>query len=109
VKQVRRRYRPGTRVLETECEVEGGVVRLVDCMPTRSGTPDLVRMVVDEARAWREWLLLAVAGRSRPDPNHVWAKRLVGYFPQAFSHAALISTAGTLSRSPGPADIRPKS
>ena len=46
VKQVRRRYRPGTLVLETEYEVEGGVVRLVDCMPPRSGTPDLVRMVI---------------------------------------------------------------
>ena len=46
VKQVRRRYRPGTLVLETEYEVEGGAVRLVDCMPPRSVTPDLVRMVV---------------------------------------------------------------
>lgn len=46
VKQVRRRYRPGTLVLETEYEVEGGMVRVVDCMPPRSGTPDLVRMVV---------------------------------------------------------------
>jgi hypothetical protein len=37
------------------------------------------------------------------------AKRLVGNFPQAFSHVALINTAWNLSRSPGPADIRPKS
>ena len=37
------------------------------------------------------------------------SKRLVGNFPQAFSHVALINTAWNLSRSPGPADIRPKS
>jgi GH15 family glucan-1,4-alpha-glucosidase len=46
VKHVRRRYRPGTLVLETEFDVEGGTVRLVDCMPPRSTTPDVVRMVV---------------------------------------------------------------
>ena len=43
---MRRRYRPGTLVLETEFDVEGGTVRLVDCMPPRSTTPDVVRMVV---------------------------------------------------------------
>ena len=37
------------------------------------------------------------------------SKRLVGNFPQAFSHVALINTAWNLSQSPGPADIRPKS
>jgi GH15 family glucan-1,4-alpha-glucosidase len=46
VRQVRRRYRPGTLVLETDYEVEGGAVTLVDCMPPRSGLPDVVRMVV---------------------------------------------------------------
>src|SRR5262245_17051470 len=44
-KQVRRRYRPGTLVLETEYETEDGAVRVIDCMPPRSTTPDLVRMV----------------------------------------------------------------
>ena len=37
------------------------------------------------------------------------SKRLVGKFPQAFSHVALINTAWSLGRSPGPADIRPRS
>jgi GH15 family glucan-1,4-alpha-glucosidase len=46
VKAVRRRYRPGTLVLETEYEVEGGAVRIVDCMPPRTVNPDLVRQVV---------------------------------------------------------------
>src|SRR5213595_1581990 len=45
LKEVRRRYRPGTLVLETEYELEGGAVRVIDCMPPRSDVPDLVRMV----------------------------------------------------------------
>jgi GH15 family glucan-1,4-alpha-glucosidase len=46
VRAVRRRYRPGTLVLETEYEVEGGTVTVVDCMPPRSDAPDLLRLVV---------------------------------------------------------------
>lgn len=45
VREVRRRYRPDTLVLETEHVVEGGIVRLTDCMPPRDGVPDLVRVV----------------------------------------------------------------
>ena len=37
------------------------------------------------------------------------AKRLMGNFPQAFSHVALINTACNLAAEPGPADVRPKS
>ncbi|NMO13825.1 glycoside hydrolase family 15 protein [Pyxidicoccus fallax] len=43
--KVTRRYRPGTLVLETDYETEDGAVRVVDCMPPRSGAPDLVRVV----------------------------------------------------------------
>src|SRR5499433_1713979 len=43
---IRRSYRPGTLVLETEYDVDGGTVRVVDCMPPREDTPDLVRMAV---------------------------------------------------------------
>jgi GH15 family glucan-1,4-alpha-glucosidase len=43
--QVRRRYRPGTLVLEPDFETDSGAVRLIDCMPIRRGTPCLVRMV----------------------------------------------------------------
>jgi GH15 family glucan-1,4-alpha-glucosidase len=35
-------------------------------------------------------------------------KRLMGNFPQAFSHVALINTACNLGRGPGPADTRPE-
>src|SRR3954467_1623054 len=43
--QVSRRYRDGGLVLETTFRVGGGAVRLVDCMPLRDRTPDVVRMV----------------------------------------------------------------
>src|SRR5437762_3219884 len=40
-----RRYRDGTLVLETTFTVPGGSVRVVDCMPPRQRTPDVVRLV----------------------------------------------------------------
>jgi GH15 family glucan-1,4-alpha-glucosidase len=47
VRQVRRRYRPDSLILETELEVEGGLVRLTDLMPIRGGErrPDIVRII----------------------------------------------------------------
>jgi GH15 family glucan-1,4-alpha-glucosidase len=45
VRQIRRRYRPDTLILETEFEVPDGVVRLVDFMPLRGDAPDIVRIV----------------------------------------------------------------
>ena len=36
------------------------------------------------------------------------ARRLVGNFPQAFSHVSLINTARNLAGLPGPADRRPE-
>ncbi|HXX88859.1 MAG TPA: glycoside hydrolase family 15 protein [Acidimicrobiales bacterium] len=41
-----RRYRGDTLVLETEFTTDGGVVRVVDCMPPREGRPQVVRVVV---------------------------------------------------------------
>jgi GH15 family glucan-1,4-alpha-glucosidase len=43
---VRRRYRPGTLVLETEFETAAGHVTLIDFMPPRGSASDLVRIVV---------------------------------------------------------------
>ena len=63
----------------------------------------------DEARALFERLLALrndvglLSEEYDPRP-----RRLVGNFPQAFSHVALVNTAYNLSRAPGPADIRPK-
>ncbi len=45
VREVRRRYRPGTLVLETEFTTEEGTIRLVDLMPPRQEVPDVVRVV----------------------------------------------------------------
>ncbi|WNG32654.1 glycoside hydrolase family 15 protein [Archangium violaceum] len=43
--RVRRRYRKDSLVLETEFTTTEGVVRVVDCMPPRDCTPDLIRVV----------------------------------------------------------------
>jgi GH15 family glucan-1,4-alpha-glucosidase len=43
--RVRRRYRPGTLVLETEFTTDTGTVRVVDCMPPRQHLPEVVRLV----------------------------------------------------------------
>ncbi|MGH7347382.1 MAG: glycoside hydrolase family 15 protein, partial [Candidatus Rokuibacteriota bacterium] len=45
IRAVRRRYRPGTLVLETEYETETGAATVIDCMPVRAGTPTVVRVV----------------------------------------------------------------
>ena len=98
----------------------------------------------EEAAAWRDWLLPAVAGApaalqimygpagerhleertmdwlegyegSRPVRNDVGLlseeydvdrKRLVGNFPQAFSHVALVNSACSLARPDGPVQHR---
>ena len=43
--RVDRRYRPGTLILETDFETAEGAVRVVDCMPPREGSPDVIRLV----------------------------------------------------------------
>lgn len=45
IQEVRRRYRPGTLILETEFYTDEGAVRLIDFMPLRTETPDLIRIV----------------------------------------------------------------
>jgi GH15 family glucan-1,4-alpha-glucosidase len=40
-----RRYRGASLVLETEFETPSGTVRLIDCMPPRDRTPDVLRIV----------------------------------------------------------------
>ncbi|MGK4006768.1 glycoside hydrolase family 15 protein [Sorangium sp. So ce1036] len=45
-RSVRRRYWPGTLILETEHETERGVVSVIDWMPARDAAPDVMRLVV---------------------------------------------------------------
>ena len=59
--RIRRRYRPGTLVLETEFTTASGVVRLVDCMPPRAGDPVLIRLV--EGVAGRVDMRMTLAAR----------------------------------------------
>ena len=43
---VRRRYRDGTLILETDFETESGAVRVIDCMPLSNERWDVLRIVV---------------------------------------------------------------
>jgi GH15 family glucan-1,4-alpha-glucosidase len=43
--RVRRRYRPGTLILESEFETATGSATLIDFMPLRKGNPEIVRLV----------------------------------------------------------------
>lgn len=45
-----RRYRPGTLVLETDCETAEGAVRVIDFMPLRGSGPPRVMRVVEGLR-----------------------------------------------------------
>ncbi len=45
LEKTRRRYLPGTLVLETTYDTPEGSVRVLDCMPPRQRTPDVVRVV----------------------------------------------------------------
>ncbi|HXV78327.1 MAG TPA: glycoside hydrolase family 15 protein [Candidatus Binatia bacterium] len=49
IKNIRRRYREGTLILETEYETADGSVSVIDCMPPRSREPDVVRLVVGKS------------------------------------------------------------
>src|SRR6266852_806041 len=44
-RSVRRRYREGTLVLETEYETDSGAIVVVDCMSPRTDSPNIVRLV----------------------------------------------------------------
>ena len=44
-KAVRRRYRAGSLVLETDFETDEGTVRVVDCMSPRDQRPEVIRVV----------------------------------------------------------------
>ena len=45
LKSVKRRYRPGTLILESEMETEGGTVRVIDFMAPQTETAEVFRVV----------------------------------------------------------------
>jgi GH15 family glucan-1,4-alpha-glucosidase len=45
IRAVRRRYRDGSLILETEFETESGSATLIDCMVIREEAPELLRVV----------------------------------------------------------------
>jgi GH15 family glucan-1,4-alpha-glucosidase len=73
VRAIHRRYRDGTLVLETEYETEDGAVALVDCMPLRTETPDLVRIV--EGRRGRVPMRLELTIRLAYGSLVPWVRR----------------------------------
>jgi GH15 family glucan-1,4-alpha-glucosidase len=73
---VRRRYLPGTLVLETETEVDGGAVRVIDFMPPRDTTPDVARIIEGvrgQVRVRMELVIRFESGAIVP-----WVRRLAG-------------------------------
>jgi GH15 family glucan-1,4-alpha-glucosidase len=60
VRAIRRQYREGTLILETEFETEGGSVVLIDCMLPRQGKPELLRQVVGKKGQVRMKLELVI-------------------------------------------------
>lgn len=70
----RRRYRPDTLVLETEWDTPDGCVRIIDFMPNRDHTPDVVRIVEGVSGRVRMSLDL----RMRFDYGHIvpWVRHL---------------------------------
>lgn len=129
VRGVRRQYRDGTLVLETVDFIQRRLMRdsFVDRYPTH---PDVDGLPPGEGAflLCTFWLAdnLAVQGRvaeaheifdrlldlrndvgllsEEYDPH---ARRLLGNFPQAFSHIGLINTATNFGRERGPAKDRP--
>jgi GH15 family glucan-1,4-alpha-glucosidase len=69
----RRRYRPGTLILETEWDTPDGQVRVIDFMPPRDEVADMVRIVVGVSGSVRMRGRLAL----RFDYGHIvpWVRR----------------------------------
>ena len=70
---VRRRYRDGTLVLETDFETADGVVAVIDCMPLRDESPDVFRVV--EGRRGRVRMRMDLAIRFDYGSLVPWVRR----------------------------------
>src|SRR5215468_12585734 len=73
VTKLTRRYRGETLILETEIETKSGAVRLIDFMPPRGESPDIVRIV----EGFRGEMLMQMELIIRFDYGHIvpWVRR----------------------------------
>lgn len=76
VRRTRRQYREGTLVLETEYQTDDGVVALIDFMPERATTPDLVRIV--QGRKGRVPMHMELTIRFDYGSSVPWVQRIEG-------------------------------
>jgi GH15 family glucan-1,4-alpha-glucosidase len=74
VRRVRRRYRPGTLVLETVFETEEGEAAVIDFMPPRTEAPELIRVV--EGRRGRVPMYLELVIRFDYGAIVPWVRRV---------------------------------
>jgi GH15 family glucan-1,4-alpha-glucosidase len=119
----RRRYRPNTLILDTEIETKDGFVMRHDPAEVETGLAHgegaflacsfwladayMLTGREPEARALFDRLLtLRNDVGLLSEEYDVRAKRLVGNFPQASSHIALVNTAHNLTRASKPAEQR---
>ncbi len=84
LRSTRRRYRDGTLVLETEHETADGTAAVIDCMPVRTGTPVVLRVV--EGRRGRTAMHTELVIRYDYGAVVPWVQRL--------DHAGLSAVAG---------------
>src|SRR5262249_16218739 len=88
---LRRRYREGTLVLETEFETDDGLVAVIDCMPGRDPHARLVRLV--EGRRGQVPLRLELIIRCDYGSVVPWVQRLPdGLWAVAGPDALALST-----------------
>jgi GH15 family glucan-1,4-alpha-glucosidase len=92
IRETRRRYRPGTLVLETTFVTDEGEVTVIDCMPLREEVPRLVRQVVGVRGSVKMRMQLAIRfdyGRSVP-----WVRSIDGGISAIAGPDALLLHAG---------------
>jgi GH15 family glucan-1,4-alpha-glucosidase len=100
-REIKRRYRPDTLILETDFVCESGTVRLTDLVSAYVTVADNYAYAgrLEEAEALFNRLLslrndLGLLSEEY-DPR---LQRQIGNFPQAFSHLALINTANVIDQ-----------